>query len=166
MAMAHGRYWITEPVRRSNEGQNRFWYSVPAVMPSSATSAGNSMPVKAPTGTVATLPATTSATPLNPSPSPTHCAGRTFSPSKAPATRAVNSGCNPTTSAVMPDGNPWPMAMNTPPRYTPCTSRPDTAMCPQALPAGGQGARTSATTASMSTVTMAKRSPRKVSGSM
>src|SRR3989344_2080842 len=134
-------------------------------MPSSATTAGSSMPISALAGTVATLPATTSATPAKPRARPAHWAGRTFSPSKAPATRAVSSGCNPTTSAVMPDGSPCPMAMNTPPRYTPCTSRPDTPMCSQALPVGGHGARATATTASMSTMTMANRRARKVSGS-
>lgn len=57
------------------------------------------------------------------------------------------------------------MAVNTPPRYTPCTSRPDTAMCSHCRALRGQGARNHRATASISTVTMANRTARKVSGS-
>ena len=43
VSAAVGRNWITEPVRRSKLGQKRFWYSVPAVIASSATMAGTSI---------------------------------------------------------------------------------------------------------------------------
>jgi len=84
---------------------------------------------------------TTSATPPKPSASPAHCRAETRSPSSAPASAAVSSGCMPTTSAEMPAGRPRWIDMNTPPRYSACTSTPVTPICSASRGLAGQGAR-------------------------
>ena len=113
VTMAVGTNWMTEPLRRSNFGQKRFWYSVPAVMPSNATTAGISIGPSAPSPS---LPDTTMPTPTKPSASPPHWRAVTFSPSNQPEPSPVSNGCIPTTSAVTPADRPCLIATNTPPR--------------------------------------------------
>ena len=106
--------WIAEPDRRSISAQNRFWYRVPAVMPSSAMAA-RPIPVQAPAPTSMRL-ATTRTTPTKPSSTPSHWRGVTRSFNSGPTTQAVNAGCRPTIKALNPADSPASMAAKTPPR--------------------------------------------------
>ena len=94
--------------------QKRFWYSAPAVMPASATTASATAAKLTPP--IVRRSQSTSAIPTRPAANPIHCSRATRSPSSAPTRHAVTIGWSPTISAVTPVGRPAATDPNTPPR--------------------------------------------------
>ncbi|MNT82008.1 hypothetical protein D3C72_2216780 [compost metagenome] len=103
----------TVPVRKSNCGQWRFWYMVPAVIDSSANTHSSTLSTVRPTRLIFAY--TTRATPSKPKNRPSHWRGRTDSPISG-AAQAVSTGCMPTIRADRPAGMPSLIAHQTPAR--------------------------------------------------
>ena len=132
-------------VRTSQGATKRFWYSVPAVMPSNAATAKDrfSQVAWSPGPPLPNLRETTSTSPIKPSTSPNHWRRDTLPCPPLGATvadshTAVSTGCSPTTSADRPEPMPALTAAHTPPRYTACISTPVTARWPHWAPPLGQ----------------------------
>ena len=94
----------TDAARRSTAGQKIRWYSVPAVIATSAIVTAISAPAVSAFRSI--LCHTTSATPISPSATPSHCGRARRSPSSGAATMAVTSGCSASTSAAIPADMP------------------------------------------------------------
>ena len=105
--------WMTWPVRRSKCGTKRFCSRVPALIPARASKA-SSTGTKA-SSAPASLCATTAATPMKPSSTPTRWRAVTRSPIHG-AQAATSTGCRLTISATRPALMPWRTATQTPPR--------------------------------------------------
>ena len=106
--------WITLAVRTSHGATNRFWYSVPMVMPISAAMA-SAMVSQCASPPDPNLRDTTITRPKNPSINPAHCRLE-MRPPRDDSQKAVSTGCRPTISATRPEPMPALTALHTPPR--------------------------------------------------